>query len=81
MKVRSNLAVSEDGFVFDPKTGESYTVNEVGISVLQHLSRGTQIDALVDALEKEYDADRYTLEKTVGDFVQMMKEYNLLDHE
>ena len=31
MKIRENLAVSDNGFVFDPETGESFTVNEVGV--------------------------------------------------
>lgn len=81
MKIRSNLAVSEDGFVFDPKTGESFTVNQVGVDIINLLKKGSTLEELSKQLEKKYDADHFTIEKSVSDFLEMMKEYNLIEHE
>ena len=81
MKIRSNLAVSETGFVFDPKTGESFTVNELGVEIINQLKVTSNIDELLKKLEETYDVDPYTLEKSVTDFLNMMQEFNLTENE
>ena len=81
MKIRSNLAVSENGFVFDPKTGESFTVNEVGVEIINQLKETSSIDELIKNLEEKYEVDQYTLEKSITDFLNMMQEFNLTEDE
>jgi hypothetical protein len=81
MKIRSNLAVSEDGFVFDPKSGESFTVNEVGVQIIQQLNAGEDIEGVKAHLIEQYEIDPYTLEKSIQDFIYMMDEFKLLEHE
>lgn len=81
MKIRSNLAVSEDGFVFDPKSGESFTVNEVGVQIIQQMNSGADIDTVKSYLEDIYEIDPYTLEKSINDFISMMDEFKLLEDE
>ncbi len=81
MKIRSNLAVSENGFVFDSKTGESFTVNEVGVEIINQLKKTSSTDELIKTLEEKYEVDSYTLEKSVTDFLNMMQEFNLIENE
>ena len=81
MKIRENLAVSENGFVFDPKTGESFTVNEVGVEIINQLKKTSNLDEILKNIETEYEVDRFTLEKSVNDFIKMMQEFNLMEHE
>jgi len=40
----SQLAVSETGFIFDPQTGQSFSVNPTGLIVLDLLKRGSSLD-------------------------------------
>ncbi len=81
MKIRSNLAVSENGFVFDPKTGESFTVNKVGVKIINQLKKTSDINEVIKNIETEYEVDHYTLEKSMNDFIIMMQEFNLLENE
>ncbi len=81
MKIRSNLAVSENGFVFDPKTGESFTVNEVGVEIINQLKTTTDLDKVMKNIEADYEVDHFTLEKSMNDFITMMQEFNLLEDE
>ena len=37
MQLRKNIAISETGFVFNPTTGDSYSINEVGREILAYL--------------------------------------------
>jgi len=81
MKIRENLAVSDNGFVFDPETGESFTVNEVGVSIIKQLQKNTESEELMNVLEGEYEIDRLTLEKSISDFLIMMREFKLTENE
>jgi len=81
MKIRENLAVSDNGFVFDPETGESFTVNEVGVSIIKQLQNNSDHDELIQVLEEEYEIDRLTLEKSISDFMTMMQEFKLTEND
>ena len=50
-----DLAVSDSGFVFDPTTGRIYTVNAVGLAVLNALKAGQPADALAPAVAEAFD--------------------------
>jgi len=68
MKIRKNIAISENGFIFNPMTGDSFSVNETGVFILQNLM-------------DEYDLDTYTAEKDLNDFLSMLKSYQLITNE
>jgi len=81
MKVRENLAVSKNGFVFDPETGESFTVNEVGIEIISQLQKNPNQEELINKLEEIYEIDSLTLEKSISDFLIMMQEFKLTEND
>ncbi|HEY5955368.1 MAG TPA: PqqD family peptide modification chaperone [Polyangiaceae bacterium] len=49
------LAISDTGFVFDPRTGHSYTVNATGLTVLNELKRGASAAAALQRLQETFD--------------------------
>ena len=49
------LAFSETGFVFDPYTGATFTVNSTGKAILEALRRGDGREAIVDQLRAHFD--------------------------
>ena len=81
MKLKKNIAVSESGFVFDPTTGDSYSLNPVGVSVIELLQENKSLDEIICSLENEYEAERMVIERNVQDFIGMLEQYNLLTHE
>ena len=80
MKLKKNIAISESGFVFDPSTGDSYSLNPVGVDIITHLKDLKSEDELVRELLKKYDADKPTIEKNIHDFMDMLKQYNLMEN-
>ncbi len=74
----SALAISDSGFIFDPVTGHSFTSNETGISIINFLKQGLSVDEVVDELLEIYDIDENQLEIDVLDFIQNLKNYNLI---
>ncbi len=81
MNIRKNIAISENGFIFNPLTGDSFSVNHTGLFVLQKLKEGESEEDILKALQDEFELDTYTAEKDFNDFVSMLKSYQLLENE
>jgi len=72
-KSLERLAVSESGFVFDPVSGHSFTVNETGLSILRALQQDRHLDALRAGLLEEFDVDETTLERDLLEFLGSLR--------
>ena len=68
------LALSENGFVFDPVSGQSFTVNETGIELLHLLQQSTDLQKAQKALVDIYDAQPNELERDINDFTSSLSE-------
>jgi Coenzyme PQQ synthesis protein D (PqqD) len=71
-----SLAVSDTGFVFDPRTGQSFTVNSSGLIVLKSLKDGLSVPAIQQLLKDSLDAG-YGMEDDVESFLQVLVELGL----
>ncbi|MBF0131238.1 MAG: PqqD family protein [Magnetococcales bacterium] len=58
-----SLAVSRNGFVFDPKSGQSFTVNATGLTTLELLQGGISAREIAVKLAEVY---RVPLEVALG---------------
>ncbi|MCF8355967.1 MAG: PqqD family protein [Melioribacteraceae bacterium] len=76
--VSSNLAISDSGFLFYPATGESFTLNQIGIFILNKLREGKDENAVIQSLVDEYDVDKNTAERDFTDFIYQLKQNNLV---
>ncbi len=73
-----DLAISKNGFVFNPSTGESFRTNEVGRLILEMLQEGKSNEEIVDRILEEYDVSKEEAERDLLEFLNMLKFYNLL---
>jgi len=76
-KTLERLAVSESGFVFDPVSGHSYTLNETGLRILRALQTSRRLDDLRVALRDEYDVDDATLDRDLLEFLGSLRDQML----
>lgn len=81
MKVRKNIAISENGFIFNPLTGDSFSVNETGVFIIQKLKEEESIESILRNLVEEYELDAHTAEKDLNDFLTMLKSYQLITND
>lgn len=77
MKINKNIAISETGFVFNPVTGESFSVNPIGIEIINLLKEDKSLDDIVKLLSKKYNTEQSTIEKDVNDFTTTLKQFML----
>jgi len=75
------LAVSDEGFIFDPETGNSYTVNRVGLFILELLKRGKSPQEIVKTLTDEFEVSPEEAQRDLIDFLEQLRLFGLLEGE
>lgn len=78
MKLNKNIAVSENGFIFNPVTGDSFSTNLLGQEILHLLKENKDRKEIVNTLLGRYETDAATIEKDINDFFQMLLSYQLI---
>lgn len=78
MKVRKNIAISDSGFLFNPTTGDSYSVNPIGQEILQLLQEEKSEEEIMKHIVSDYMIDKNTVEKDLYDFLNMLQNYKLI---
>ncbi len=71
--VLSRLALSESGFVFDPVTGNSFTVNTSGLSILRLLQKSDDWNEVIAALRDEFELEAQVAERDVIEFATSLR--------
>ena len=79
MKLKKNIATSESGFVFNPSSGDSFSLNTIGAEILLQMKESKSSDEIKKDILNRYDVDKSLLEKDWDDFMVQLKDNNLLD--
>jgi hypothetical protein len=79
MKLRKNIASSEEGFIFNPGTGDSFSTNPIGAEIINLLKEDNNISVIKAHMCEKYDVDEVQLEKDLDDFVSQLKEASILE--
>ena len=81
MKVKTDLSIQDNGFVFDPVTGESYTLNPIGLEMLRCLVAGKSKEEIRHCFLDTYELDVWGFEKAFLDFIVLLDKNHLISHE
>lgn len=72
------LAISDTGFVFDPRTGHSYSVNATGLALLKCLKQGLDLSSTHAQLRAQFDCPA-NITNDVHGFINSLVNHELLD--
>lgn len=72
------LAINNDGFVFNPSCGDSYTVNRCGLAVMNGLREGKSADEISKKIAADFNISQQDAERDVNDFLNCLKNFRLL---
>lgn len=81
MRLKRNIAISESGFLFDPTGGESYSLNELGLEIINLLREKRSNEEITSVITDIYDVEKDDFEKYYYDFLGMLKQFKLLEDE
>ena len=79
MRLKKNIAISETGFVFDPNTGESFSLNSIGLEIVEKLRHDKTDQEIINELFEKYEIDEASLDKYYFDFVSTLRYYQMID--
>lgn len=81
MKINKKVALSETGFVFDAGTGDSYSINPIGVEIIEYIKQNLTNEEIKKKLSEKYDVSAPELEKSLDDYFGALKSFNILDNE
>jgi hypothetical protein len=79
MKLKKNIATSESGFVFNPSSGDSFSLNTIGAEILLQMKESKSSDEIKKDILNRYEVDKSLLEKDWDDFMAQLKDNSLLE--
>jgi hypothetical protein len=81
MNIKKNVAISESGYIFNPSTGESYTINPIGIEIFNLLKENKKYEEICKIILAKYNTDEDTFEKDYTDFVGILQQHQLIEND
>ena len=81
MRLKRNIAISESGFLFDPTAGESFSLNEEGLEILNLMKQNKSIDEISKFITDNYEVEPDDFERYLFDFLGMLKQYKLVEDD
>lgn len=79
MRIRKNIAVSDEGFLFNPATGDSFSTNGIGSEIINLLKQDKSTHEIIEEISRNYDVDRMLLERDLDEFTALLKDYSILE--
>lgn len=79
--LKPGLILGDQGSLFDPETGDTFTMNETGLLLLQKMQAGWDIETIFEEIQHEYKLDRSDFNRMALDFKAMLKSFQLLQNE
>ena len=78
LEIKNYVAISESGLIFNPATGESFSVNAIGLDILHYLKIKKEYKDIQDLILTKYDIDVEIFERDFHDFVNCLRIYDLV---
>ncbi|MCS4433425.1 HPr-rel-A system PqqD family peptide chaperone [Aquiflexum gelatinilyticum] len=79
VKIKKNIAISDSGFVFDPGSGDSYSLNPSGLEIVHLIKSGKDFKEILETVTEKYEVDSDSFERYYYDFVATLDQLHLTD--
>jgi PqqD family protein of HPr-rel-A system len=79
MIINKKIAISETGFIFDPTTGDSYSMNPIATEILEMLKKDMSEEEIKNALLEKYDVNKSILQKSYDEFIGTLRKLNIIE--
>jgi len=80
-RIKSGLRITDQGMVFDPSTGESFTLNPTGLAILKLLINGTDESGIFEMMSQDYQISQMEFDRYFLDFLSVLKSDQLLERD
>lgn len=81
MKITEEIKISDNGFVFNSRTGDSFNLNPFGLELMKYIESGNDFDQIKEQILKKYDIDDLSFEKDFYDFCAILKHHQIISQD
>ena len=78
MKILEEVKISDNGFVFNSKTGDSFSLNPFGLELIKYIQEEKELESLKKEMTLKYDVDDLTFEKDFYEFCALLKHHQII---
>ena len=78
MKLAEEVKISDNGFVFNSKTGDSFNLNPFGLELLKQIETDKDFEVIQNEVLGKYDVDELAFEKDFYEFCALLKHHQIL---
>ena len=75
------LMINDEGFAFDPRTGNTYTLNATGLLAANAVKAGASPERIVALLVERHEVDPRTADRDLEDFMNALERNKLTETE
>lgn len=73
-----DLKVNNDGFAFDSRTGNTYSINATGLRVINSIKTGATKSQIQDQMAEQFNVDLQTLGRDLEIFFNQLELNHLI---
>jgi len=77
MKIAEEVKISDNGFVFNSKTGDSFNLNPIGFEMIKMIEANKDFDDIKKKFLEKYEIDDLTFEKDFYEFCALLKHHQI----
>ena len=81
MKITEEIKISDNGFVFNSRTGDSFNLNPFGLELMKYIESGNDFDQIKAQILEKYDIDDLSFEKDFYDFCAILKHHQIISQD
>jgi hypothetical protein len=79
MIINKKIAISETGFIFNPTTGDSYSMNPIATEIVEMLKKDMSEDDIKKNILEKYDVNKSVLDKSYDEFIDTLIKLNIIE--
>ena len=81
MKITGEIKISDNGFVFNSRTGDSFNLNPFGLELIKYIEAEKDFDTIKDEVLEKFDIDDLSFEKDFYDFCALLKHHQIISQK
>ena len=78
MKITAEVKISDNGFVFNSRTGDSFNLNPFGLELMKYIEAENDFDQIKTQILEKYDIDDLSFEKDFYEFCALLKHHQII---
>jgi len=78
MKITEEIKISDNGFVFNSNTGDSFNLNPFGLELIKQIKESKDFDSIRLKMLEKFDVDDITFEKDFYEFCALLKHHQII---